>query len=60
MKQGDNVLVVAHGNSLRSIIMYLDKLSPEEVPNLDLKTGVPIVYSLSSEGEVLEKDILED
>lgn len=60
LKQGDNVLVVAHGNSLRSIVMYLENLSPEEVPNLNLKTGVPIVYSLSSEGEVLEKDILED
>lgn len=60
LKQGDNVLVAAHGNSLRAIIMYLDNLSPEEVPNLNLKTGVPIVYTLSSEGKVLEKEILED
>lgn len=42
--QGDNVLVAAHGNSLRSIIMQLDDLSPEEVPLLELETGVPIVY----------------
>lgn len=60
LKQGDNVLVVAHGNSLRSIVMSLDNLSPEEVPNLNLKTGVPIVYTLSPEVQVLEKDILED
>ena len=60
LKQGDNVLVVAHGNSLRSIVMYLENLSPEEILNLSLKTGVPIVYSLSPEGQVLEKEILED
>ncbi len=60
LKQGDNALVAAHGNSLRGIIMYLDNLSPEEVPTLNLKTGVPIVYSLNSEGQVLEKEILDD
>ncbi|MEM6448084.1 MAG: 2,3-bisphosphoglycerate-dependent phosphoglycerate mutase [Cyanobacteria bacterium P01_D01_bin.123] len=60
LKQEDNILVAAHGNSLRAIVMYLDKLSHEEVPTLNLKTGVPIVYTLSLEGQVLEKDILED
>lgn len=60
LKQGDNVLVAAHGNSLRAIITYLDNLNSEEIQNLNLKTGVPIVYTLSPEGQVLEKDILED
>ncbi|MEL6385486.1 MAG: 2,3-bisphosphoglycerate-dependent phosphoglycerate mutase [Cyanobacteria bacterium J06626_18] len=60
LKQGDNVLVVAHGNSLRAIIMYLDNLSSEEIPNLNLKTGVPIVYTLSAQEQVLDKEILED
>ncbi|NER79554.1 MAG: 2,3-bisphosphoglycerate-dependent phosphoglycerate mutase [Leptolyngbya sp. SIO1D8] len=60
LTQGDNVLVAAHGNSLRAIVMYLDNLSSEDVPNLNLKTGVPIVYTLNSEGRVLDKKVLED
>src|SRR3989454_4810975 len=39
-----NVIVSAHGNSLRSIVMYLDNLSEEQVLDLNLATGVPIVY----------------
>lgn len=59
IRQGKNVLVVAHGNSNRSIVMQLDKLSKEEVLELNLATGVPIVYDLSPEGEVLGKKILD-
>jgi 2,3-bisphosphoglycerate-dependent phosphoglycerate mutase len=58
IKQGENVLVSAHGNSLRSILMYLDHLSPEDVPQLELKTGVPIVYEIDAKGEVQSKVIL--
>ncbi|MBW3020583.1 2,3-bisphosphoglycerate-dependent phosphoglycerate mutase, partial [Candidatus Woesearchaeota archaeon] len=39
-----NVLISAHGNSLRAIIKYLDNISDEEIPNLELPTGIPIVY----------------
>ncbi len=60
LKEGDNVLVSAHGNSLRSIIMYLDNLSPEQVPLLELKTGIPIVYNIDSKGQVTTKVILDD
>lgn len=56
--QGKNVLVVAHGNSNRSIVMSLDKLSKEEVLALNLGTAVPLVYELTNEGEVLSKQIL--
>ncbi len=56
--QDHNVLVAAHGNSLRSIIMVLDNLSATEVPNLELATGVPIVYTLNAEGTVTQKEIL--
>jgi 2,3-bisphosphoglycerate-dependent phosphoglycerate mutase len=56
--QGDNVLIAAHGNSLRSIIMMLDRLSPAEVIDLELGTGVPIVYDLNVSGEVIDKKIL--
>lgn len=44
LKKGSNVFVSAHGNSLRSIIMYLDKLSKEEVLKLELPTGLPVIY----------------
>lgn len=59
IKHGDNVLVAAHGNSLRSIIMDLDRLSEEEVPQLELATGVPIVYDIDTDGKVTNKEILE-
>ena len=58
IKEGDNVLVAAHGNSLRSIIMDLDNLSPEEVPKLELATGVPIVYEFDSQAKVINKVLL--
>ena len=56
--QNKNVLVVAHGNSNRSIVMALDKLTKEEVLELNLGTAVPVVYELSDTGEVLGKSIL--
>ena len=55
LRQGKNVLVVAHGNSNRSLVMKLDKLTGEQVVGLELATGVPLVYELSPEGEVLSK-----
>lgn len=60
LKTGDNVLVSAHGNSLRSIVMYLDHLAPEDIPELELKTAVPIVYEISPDGQVQSKVILND
>ncbi len=45
MERGQNVLIVAHGNSLRSIMMSLDGLSEEEVVSLEIPTGMPILYS---------------
>lgn len=44
LKQGKNVFVVAHGNSLRSIVMELDNLSGEQVAELEIPTGEPIIY----------------
>ncbi|MFM7908634.1 MAG: 2,3-bisphosphoglycerate-dependent phosphoglycerate mutase [Microcystis sp.] len=58
IRQGDNVLVAAHGNSLRAMIMILENLSPEEVPSLELITGVPIVYDLDETGKIISKQIL--
>ncbi len=56
--QGKDVLVVAHGNSNRSIVMQLDGLSEAEVLELNLGTAVPLVYELSVDGAVLGKSIL--
>ncbi len=57
--QGKDVLVVAHGNSNRSIVMRLDGLSEDEVLALELGTGVPLVYDLDESGAVKGKRILE-
>jgi 2,3-bisphosphoglycerate-dependent phosphoglycerate mutase len=46
LKQGENVFVCAHGNSLRAIVMFLDNLSKEEVLELEIATGVPLIYDL--------------
>lgn len=59
IRQGKNVLVVAHGNSNRSIVMKLDNLSKEAVLELNLETGVPLVYDLGTDGKVSGKQILE-
>ena len=55
LKAGKNILVSAHGNSLRSIVMHLDKLSKEEVLKLNLGTGVPIVYEFDPKLKILSK-----
>jgi 2,3-bisphosphoglycerate-dependent phosphoglycerate mutase len=60
VKSGDRVLVSAHGNSLRSIIMHLENLNEQEVLKLELSTGVPIVYEVNAEGQPVHKIILEE
>ena len=57
--QGKDVLVVAHGNSNRSIVMELDQLAPDEVPGLELATGIPLVYDLDEDGTVRSKQTLD-
>ena len=52
---GSNILIAAHGNSLRSLIMQLDELSKEEILNLEIPTGAPIKYIFDEYGKVLEK-----
>ncbi len=56
--KGERVLVAAHGNSLRALVMVLDKLNVDEVIALNIGTGAPIVYELDNKGNVLKKDIL--
>lgn len=49
IKLNHKVIISAHGNSLRSLIQYIDQLSDDEVTQLDLPTGVPIIYELDDE-----------
>ncbi len=55
---GGTVIVAAHGNSLRALIMALDGLTGEEIVAQELATGVPIVYRLNADSTVASKDIL--
>lgn len=56
--RGETVLVAAHGNSLRAMIMALDGLTPEEIIKLELGTGVPVVYKLNADSTVASKEVL--
>ncbi len=58
--RGEGVLISAHGNSLRALIMALDGLNPDEVVKLELATGVPIVYRLNADSSVAEKTVFDD
>jgi 2,3-bisphosphoglycerate-dependent phosphoglycerate mutase len=46
MRRNQKVVIVAHGNSLRSLVKYIDLLSDEEVSNLEIPTATPLVYEL--------------
>jgi 2,3-bisphosphoglycerate-dependent phosphoglycerate mutase len=58
--RGERVLVAAHGNSLRALVMVLDKLTPETIPSMELATGVPLVYRLNADSTVISKDVLTE
>jgi 2,3-bisphosphoglycerate-dependent phosphoglycerate mutase len=60
VQNGENVLVAAHGNSLRAIVMDLDKLSPSEVLELNIPNSVPIIYEIDKEGSVVDKTVVMD
>ena len=55
---GKRVIVAAHGNSLRALVMVLDGLTPETIPGMELATGVPLVYRLNPDSTVASKEIL--
>ncbi|MDX1121378.1 2,3-bisphosphoglycerate-dependent phosphoglycerate mutase [Sinorhizobium medicae] len=57
---GEKVLVAAHGNSLRSLVMVLDGLTKEQILKLNLATGVPMVYKLNADSTVASKEVLGD
>jgi 2,3-bisphosphoglycerate-dependent phosphoglycerate mutase len=55
LKAGKSVIVVGHGNTLRALVMQLDRLTPEQVKELNIGTGMPLIYRLRADGSVAEK-----
>ena len=58
LKAGKNVLVVAHGNSLRALVMHLEGLTREQVLELEIPTGIPLLYEMTRDGTVVAKRYL--
>jgi 2,3-bisphosphoglycerate-dependent phosphoglycerate mutase len=59
LKKGKNILIVAHGNSLRSITKYVESISDEKIPSVEIPTGVPIMYTFDSGMKLQKKTQLE-
>ena len=60
IRGGKRVLIVAHGNSLRALVKYLDNVSEQEIVELNIPTGVPLVYQLNNDLKPLTKFYLGD
>lgn len=58
--RGKNILIAAHGNSLRSLIKFLDNVSDEDIVKLEIPTGAPIHYIFNEDGNVIKKQNLID
>jgi 2,3-bisphosphoglycerate-dependent phosphoglycerate mutase len=58
LKEGQNVLIVAHGNSLRALIMFLEKMTPAQILEYEIPTGTPRLYTLDKNLNVLEFNYL--
>ena len=57
VEQGNNILICAHGNSLRSLVMSLEEISPSEIVKVEIGTGEPILFSYSTESRFKRKDL---
>ena len=60
IRSGRNVIISAHGNSLRALVKYLDRVSDQEIVDLNIPTGIPLVYHLNDDLEPLQKFYLGD
>ncbi len=60
VENGENIIIAAHGNSLRALVKYLDRISDEEIVNLNIPTGVPLVYEFDDDMNVLRHYYLGD
>lgn len=60
MLAGDKVIIVAHGNSLRALVKYLEDISDEDIPGVEIPNGIPLVYELDRDFNVISKRYLGD
>ena len=60
IKSGKRVLIVAHGNSIRAMVKYLDNISDKEIPELNIPTGIPLVYDLDAQLKPMKHYYLAD
>ncbi len=60
LKAGKNVLIAAHGNSLRALVKMLDQVSDEEITGFNIPTGVPLAYELDDDLNPLSREFLGD
>ena len=60
MKMDKKVLIVAHGNSLRALVKYFERISDEDIVDVNIPTGVPLVYNFDSDFNVSSKNYLGD
>jgi len=58
IQNGKDILIAAHGNSLRALVMRLEGLSPEQILEVNIDTGVPYIYDMDADGAIIGKDIL--
>lgn len=58
LMEGKTVLVVAHGNSLRALMMFLENLSPKEIINTELPTGIPKKYTMNKSLQILKMELI--
>lgn len=56
---GEKILVAAHGNSLRALVMSLEKLGGDEIVKREIATGVPLIYRFDDAGEITSKEVLD-
>lgn len=60
LRRGERIVIAAHGNSLRALVKYLDNVSDEEIPELNIPTGIPLVYELNDRLEAQRHYYLGD
>jgi 2,3-bisphosphoglycerate-dependent phosphoglycerate mutase len=58
LRKNENILISAHGNSLRALVMHLDQLSRKDVLELNIPTGIPLLYKLDDDTKILSKTYL--
>lgn len=57
LERGENVIIAAHGNSLRSLVKYLETISDEDIARLEIATGEVLIYQINESGEVVSKEL---